>query len=175
MPKFDRKKAVAYAKKFSLKDNPAFPRYGAAKLDCTSFVGQCMLAGGWFMEKPNTHIQSISKLSPGVWYYFLDKGKVVASWTWGGADNFHSYLTLSHRASEITDPYEMEPGDIIQLDTGGKMTHTMIVSEVTGKQIKRCQHSTEKKDALFDPTKYPDAVYWKIRNSFFPKWVYGYK
>ena len=43
---FDREAAAAYARKWATGTNPNYPRFDN---DCTNFVSQVMLAGGWPM------------------------------------------------------------------------------------------------------------------------------
>src|SRR5262245_56244109 len=46
---FNRSAAVAYAYKFAINANPDFPNLDWIRGDCTNFISQCMLAGGWPM------------------------------------------------------------------------------------------------------------------------------
>lgn len=128
---YDRVAAVDYAKAHALSYNPAFKRFNN---DCTNFVSQTLLAGGWQMALGvYTHND--------VWWYscMLPGGNVCrASYTWGAAFNFHEFLgTSPGQRTNMADHFgDVWPGDIIFADwdgpTGhhpdGRIDHVMVVT-----------------------------------------------
>jgi len=118
MATFNRTAAVKYAKQYALTYNSDYISYPS---DCTNFVSQALLAGGWTMVKG-------SRKSERVWYY--SSGLLSSpSYTWGGADNFAGFLAYSGRGSVIGDPLQLDPGDVLQIaDDSDHVWHTMIVT-----------------------------------------------
>ena len=74
---YDREAAVAYAKKWAFRRNPAFYDFSKIGGDCTNFASQCIYAGakvmnytptfGWFYKSANDRTPSWT----GVEYLYL--------------------------------------------------------------------------------------------------------
>lgn len=121
MGSYNRVKAATYALTYALNPNCRFPPY---ENDCTNFVSQCMLAGGWTMSGGSV----FDRDEDGVWWY----GRSVwsrASYTWAGAHNFSKYLTRSGRGSRVSRG-GLSLGDVVQIAKNGHVFHTMIVSSI---------------------------------------------
>ena len=94
MGRFNRAAAIKYASQYAITPNNCFPPYPN---DCTSFVSQCMLAGGWPMLGGSV----FDRTDDTVWWW----GKSLltnASYTWGGAHNFSRFVALSGRGKICT-------------------------------------------------------------------------
>jgi putative amidase-like protein len=119
---YDRRGAVQYAKKFAMKYNPNWPSHAGTAGgggDCTNFVSQALLAGGWPMEDRSAERQG--------WYsYSNDPG---TSRSWAGANPFAVFLKTSRRGRRCRRD-ELELGDVVQLALNGHVHHTVMVTKV---------------------------------------------
>lgn len=114
---FDRLKAVKYAERWWNEFNPAYKKF---EVDCTNYISQCLHAGeapmvgypnrssGWWMQNNN-------------WSY-----------SWSVAHSLRWYLPKAKkgvRAKEVSDPQELELGDVICYDFqgDGRFDHNTIV------------------------------------------------
>lgn len=168
MAKFQSQDAVNYAIKYALKENPNFKKF---KNDCTNFVSQCLLAGGWPMVGSGWFT---SRKDDDVWWY--GKGVLAdASYTWGGAHNFMAFVESSGRGVKATKD-EMAPGDVIQILFNDHADHTMIVTggncTTAGNQLLMSYHTTNRLnkslteiEKSYDPDLY-SFVYWKLAETF---------
>jgi hypothetical protein len=147
---YDRYTAINYAKAHALSYNSAFKTFNN---DCTNFVSQSLLAGGWQMVLGYyTHND--------VWWYScaLPGGLVChASYTWGAAYNFHEFLGTSpgQRTNYVSYFGDVDQGDIIFADwdapdghhPDGRIDHVMFV---TGKDTEGnlyiSQHTNDRLD-----------------------------
>jgi outer membrane protein OmpA-like peptidoglycan-associated protein len=175
MGTFNRLAAAGYAIRWALGNNPVFPVYantpGAGNNDCTNFVSQVMLAGGWTVVPGG-------KRDPTAWWSSPDE----SSWTWAAANNFGDFIKRSHRASNCTRD-ELDLGDIVQdIHPGNDVPHhTMVVSQKLGTKIYLSYHSRNTRNILLDFVEEKQAqiqarvgdrwegvkyVYWKMADSF---------
>lgn len=143
---YNGNKAAAYAYKNAKNGVPGSWYFAYAGGDCTNFASQSLKAGGWTM-KDLGHTNDLS------WYY-VSYAPFLSSHTWGGADNFHSYLARSGRAS-TSNIYSLEKGDIAQIDYGcdNVWEHTMIVTDKRNGEIYLCYHTPDNKDVSFTTVK----------------------
>ena len=133
---------VSYADRYAASANPAFQREegykitiagltiigGGAGDDCTNFVSQAMLAGGW-KQDPRWNDPTIQAYGP-------DYSGPVSSPTlaWVNVDAFINFATTTQRAVWV-DRAAAQPGDIVVADwSGGRGSkfspdHLMIVSQ----------------------------------------------
>jgi len=163
MSTYDRNKAAEYARKYAISPNSEYHKFDN---DCTNFVSQALFVGGWPM------IQGDKKMSTS-WYY--DKGAWFpglispASYTWGGASNFHAFLTWSRRAELVDGASKLGVGDVVQMSNGGQIHHTMIVT-AGGSDLKLSYHTTNKLDEplskIVANSPGETFIYWKLRNSY---------
>jgi hypothetical protein len=117
---FSHSAAAAYARKWANPGNPAYPPFDN---DCTSFVSQAMLAGGWTMLGGDV----FDRKRDDVWWYGQSKF-TRASYTWAGAENFAHFIAASSRGSRELDLMKLEEGDVIQIKFSGKseIGHSMV-------------------------------------------------
>ncbi|MCU9612806.1 amidase domain-containing protein [Caldibacillus lycopersici] len=115
---YDRLKAVQYAERWWNDYNPQYKKF---PVDCTSFISQCLHAGGAPMRGyPNR--------GSGWWY--RDNNW---SYSWSVAHSLRWYLGTSKvglRANEVQDPRELQLGDVICYDFqgDGRFDHSTIVT-----------------------------------------------
>lgn len=114
---YDREAAVLYANKWWNDYNPEFPRF---LVDCTNYVSQCLLAGGFPIKGYPVRVQG--------WWYRRNNW----SFSWSVAHSLRWYLgTLAEgrEVFEVKAALELYPGDIICYDFEGnnRWDHTTIV------------------------------------------------
>lgn len=134
---YDYSAMVTYARNWAYGRNPAYPSYSD---DCTSFVSQCMKAGGW--ATVGSYPLS-SRSSNSNWWY--GKYASTSSYTWGGAENWYWFATGSGRTSLI-DMWSMGNGDVLQYDYDydGNISHTQICTSSSGPLM--TQHGGDYRD-----------------------------
>jgi len=123
---YNRYAADNYAETYALNPNPAYRYFDE---DCTSFVSQCLYAGGL------TETGKYWYGSDYAWYY--DWGyRPGYSHTWSVANELYGFLDKSGRADRVSvdRPYypKFKVGDIIQIDSNndGWWDHSMIVTGI---------------------------------------------
>lgn len=116
---YNRARAVQYAEIWWNSYNPRYRRF---EVDCTSFVSQCMVAGGIPMN-------FTSRRDRGWWY----RGPHEQwSYSWAVADSLKRYLSTggTPRAVMVDRPDQLSLGDIICYDWegSGRYDHNTIVT-----------------------------------------------
>ena len=120
MATYNREAAVTYALKWWNSANPAYPVF---EDDCTNFISQCLRAGGAPMYGyPNR--------SKG-WWLQGDNW----SFSWSVAHSLRWFMETSTqglRAVRVSDPSQLEIGDIIFYDFNGdgRINHSTIVTSM---------------------------------------------
>ena len=140
--RYNRERAVEYAKNWALLRNPLFNDYTSFGGNCTNFVSQSILAGSCTMDYAE----------PFGWFY-IDDANRAPSWT--GVEFLYNYLV---GAGEYPDtqsrqgPYGREVraaqtqiGDVVQLARRGDYYHTLII---TGYEPRDILVSAQSDDAL---------------------------
>jgi len=161
---YSRSSAAAYAKKWAMSDNPAYGRIEPN--DCTNFVSQALLEGGWTMVGGSVW----DRKKDTVWWF----GKSVwtkGSYSWGGAQNLYNFMKKSGRGTVAAAPMDLEIGDILQMDMGpghyhaGTIGHSMVVTDKRDNDLFLSYHEPHKLDEPFSSisSRYPTATWypWK--------------
>jgi hypothetical protein len=162
--------AASYAKKWANGINPAYGKLGDD--DCTNFVSQAMVAGGWTYVWGFHHAKrairdmGICELrkTNSVWWFKRDQcyrpwpwSNIHASHTWGGAENFYQFLDTSGRGTKLKAISDLDVGDVLQRDhNDNHVHHTMVVTEkgpqiVDGKSIIQLKLSYHSNNTLNRP------------------------
>jgi hypothetical protein len=169
MPMFNHAAAVAYAVKYAKSPNPDYPPFDN---DCTSFVSQCMLAGGWTM----TSGSFFNRQDDDVWWWG-ESMVTKASYTWGGAHNFSKYIARSGRG-KLCPRADLVAGDVVQIaKPGGHVFHSMVVTALlcseAGDGPHLSYHTTNTLNKFLGTIEasYPAAdgysfLYWKVARVF---------
>lgn len=118
---YDRIKAVEYAKKWAYSRNPTYYDFQNIGGDCTNFASQVIYAGCGVMN-----------YTPEFGWYYISVNNRTPSWT--GVNQLYNFLINNDSVGprgEIIPLYEVEMGDIIQLDFdgNGQFDHTPVVVE----------------------------------------------
>jgi len=141
---YDRAAAVDYARRWALGRNPAFYDYSAIGGDCTNFASQCLYAGCGVMN-----------YTPDFGWYYIDANRKAPAWT--GVEYLFNFLTRRERslgpAARLCPPWEIEPGDLVQLSFDGeRFAHTpVIVSAGEGGELSDILVAAHSEDALDRP------------------------
>ncbi|MCW5749097.1 MAG: amidase domain-containing protein [Alphaproteobacteria bacterium] len=161
---YDRRAAARYARYWAEGTNPAYPQFHN---DCTSFVSQALLAGGWTMvgegtewdynnddvwwygkvtsgEYDNPINDLIDGIKDNLGYARPDRPEIYrASQTWAGAPALARFLRESGRGFRMRSYDHIEAGDVIQEydNEKGVMIHTMIVIGRVGDDLEYAQHT----------------------------------
>lgn len=168
MPLYDRSATVAYAVKYAITPNPDYPPFPN---DCTSFVSQAMLAGGWTMVGGSFGDRKDDE----AWWW----GKswwAQASYTWGGAHNYSRFVDKSGRGT-ICPRSDLAVGDVVQIAKNGHVFHSMIVTafmcstDGDGPHMSYHTNNTLNKYLGAIEASYPSSdgfsfLYWKMAKSF---------
>lgn len=158
--------AAAYARSHALSSNPSYPRFSN---DCTNFVSQAALAGGWTMVGGSCG----DRKDNGVWWYGGGNcwyPGVRASYTWAGAHNFSRFAAASGRGTTAAQVRDLDIGDILQMAfTGSHIGHSMVVTGKSSSDLLLSYHTSDHLDEPFWApggilSRYPTATYyaWKL-------------
>ncbi|MFD8304827.1 amidase domain-containing protein [Streptomyces sp. NPDC059690] len=120
---YNYNKMAAYADKYWDHHNSAFRTYGN---DCTNFISQAMLEGGWG-PKGGAIIQRTSNK-----YWFYGPTKFTTSYTWAGAENWYWFAKKHSGRTKILDNvWKLAKADVLQADwdRNNNIDHSMIVTK----------------------------------------------
>ena len=122
--KYNRLKAVEYAKRWAYKRNPMYYNFDEIGGDCTSFISQCIYEGSGIMNYTKNF----------GWYYINGNNKAPA---WSGVEFLYNFITKNKLAGpygkEVTID-EVELGDFVQLSfTGEKFEHSLLIVKIENK------------------------------------------
>ena len=142
---YQRRRAVEYARRWALSRNPLFTDFSGRGGNCTNFVSQCILAGCGIMNFTPTF----------GWYYRSESDRAPA---WSGVDELYRFLVgnpdfrMANRgegpyATDARDARQIMIGDVIQLSNmAGEFYHTLIISDITDREILVCAHTNDALD-----------------------------
>ena len=150
--RYDRKKAVEYARKWALDRNPKYYNYDNLGGDCTNFISQCLYAG----------IPEMNYRKYG-WYY-IDANKKSPSWT--GVIFLYEFLINNKYEGPKgikVNKNEVEKGDIIQLSfIKNIFGHTLFITNVDSSDIQICTHTLDSKNRYLSSYVFEEARFIKI-------------
>lgn len=141
--KYNREKAVSYARKWALDRNPDYYNFDKIGGDCTNFISQCLYSG-----LPEMNYRGYG------WYYHNANNK---SPSWTGVEYLYNFL-ISNKyegpRGSVVSLNEVEIGDLIQLSFNGVVYgHTLIVTSIDN-EILICAHTIDSKDRLLNTYNY---------------------
>lgn len=128
---YNRSAAVAYAREWALKRNPAYSNFDKLGGDCTNFVSQCLFAGCGVMN-----------YTKDTGWYYISLGERAAAWT--DADYLNKFLLSSQRIgpTAVSVPLnQIETGDLIQLYNGMNFYHSLVVCGFDSGEPLVCAHT----------------------------------
>lgn len=113
--------AVSYAHQWAFRRNPRYLDFSNLGGDCTNFISQCLLAGGFKMNYTKDT----------GWYYNSAYDRAPA---WTGVTPLYNFMIKNKGTgprAHLVDYHEMEPGDLVQLSfDSSNFSHSLIVVEV---------------------------------------------
>lgn len=152
----NRANMVNYARTYARSYNGSFRTFSN---DCTNFVSQAALAGGWGM------ISGWYRSDSAWWYDSSWMG--IQSWTWAGAQNWKVFALNSGRTSILRSVWDMQLGDVLQLDfdRDSNINHSMIVTNRGTGDMYLSYHTTDTLDRSLNSiiAVYPSAWYYSHR------------
>lgn len=129
---YRRQDAVAYARTWAFKRNPAYLDFENLGGDCTNYASQCLYAGSGVMNPTKTF----------GWYYY-SAGQRTASWT--GVQYLYNFLTGNQGIgpyAQLAQRDEVQIGDIVQLgDESGHFYHSPIIVGLADGEVYVAAHS----------------------------------
>ena len=134
---YDRSAAVAYARQWAFRRNPAYFDFQNIGGDCTNFASQCLYAGVGVMN-----------YTPDLGWYYVSSTNRAAAWT--GVEYFFNFLIANlDGVGDGAGPFaqevalsEVEIGDFIQFGRAtGDFYHTPIVVGFSGRTPLLAAHS----------------------------------
>lgn len=129
---YDRNAAVAYAKKWAFKRNPAFYDFSNIGGDCTNFASQSIFAGAKIMN-----------FTPVYGWYYKSLNDRTPSWT--GVEYLYNFLVNNDGVGPFAEEVavdRLEIGDIVQLGTStGDFYHSPVVVGFSRGKILVAAHS----------------------------------
>ncbi|MEU4212449.1 amidase domain-containing protein [Streptomyces sp. NPDC026206] len=148
---------ASYAEKYWRSYNPAYRKFNSAGGDCTNFISQALKAGGWKDEAGSS--SDYHK-----WWYNSEN----QSDSWVGANEWSWFTMSSKRATNLANVYQMDVGDILQMDFDGdgSKDHSMITTYRSRAGIPYLTyHSTNtfRKSVASIVASNPEAVYYAYR------------
>ncbi|MFF2809118.1 amidase domain-containing protein [Streptomyces sp. NPDC058000] len=156
---YDYNAMAAYATKYWSRYNPDYPDFNGASDggDCTNFVSQALKAGGW---------QHVPGYTTDFHKWFGNSE--IQSDSFVGVNEFSWFALSSKRASSLANVYQMDIGDVLQLDfdRDGSKDHSMIVTNRSRQGMPYVTyHSTNtyNRSVASIVASYPDAAYYAYR------------
>lgn len=130
--KYNRQKAIEYAKNWAFKRNPIYYNFDSVGGDCTNFISQCLYAGSGIMNYKKLY----------GWYYNNANDK---SPSWTGVEFLYNFLINNNGIGPIGEiSNEIEIGDVVQLSFDGiKFSHSLIVVEIKQSNVFTASHTLD--------------------------------
>lgn len=168
---YNGQKAADYARQYALNPNTSYYDFG--KVDCTNFVSQCVVAGGYsmrvnndFKSKPNILKKYICDNGERFWYMKKVKRKVGYDYwqyskSWSTVGGFYNY-SMYHNGTAIIKKYDVSNkksleslkknanvGDVLQIN-GNKEQHSVMVTQKKNNTLYYSGHSEGRDNQIID-------------------------
>ncbi len=109
-----------YARRWAFSHNPRYHNFENLGGDCTNFISQCIFAGGAVMNYTRDT----------GWYYNSLQDRAAA---WTGVEFFYRFIVNNKGAGPFGDIVPVRSaavGDVIQLGSGGRFYHSLLVVSI---------------------------------------------
>ncbi|ANE45422.1 hypothetical protein SY83_02755 [Paenibacillus swuensis] len=161
--RYNREAAKQYADRYWDEPNPEYLTF---EVDCTSFVSQCLFAGGAPMNYTGQR-------GTGWWYRGRHKEQELWSYSWAVSHSLQNYLNTGGsgknrglRAERVPSAKELEIGDVIFYDWEGdsRFQHSTFVTgkDADGMPLVNA-HTVNSKGRYWD---YKDSYAWTDRTQY---------
>lgn len=118
---YQRESAVAYARHWALRRNPAYYDFESIGGDCTNFASQCIYAGAGVMN-----------FTPVTGWFYRSAANRSAAWT--GVEYLYRFLINNMSVgpyAHLVPLSEAQPGDVVQLgNRAGIFYHAPVITAV---------------------------------------------
>ena len=149
---YNREQAVAYARTWAFRRNPAYYNFDLLGGDCTNFASQCLFAG-----------LGIMNYTPDLGWFYRSLTSRAAAWT--GVEYFYQFLIANGKGTgvgngagpfaEEIDISALQIGDFIQLGRGtGDFYHTPVVVGFNGDEPLLAAHTYDALDRPLNTYRY---------------------
>ncbi|MBD9704223.1 amidase domain-containing protein [Streptomyces sp. ID01-12c] len=155
---YDYKAMATYTEKYWKNYNPAYRKYNAAGGDCTNYLSQGLLAGGW------KQISTVTPEEYDTWYY-ASNGTADA---WIGVNEWSWFTQTAKRTTALANVYQMDVGDVLQVDFNkdGSKDHSMMTTYRSSSGVPYLTYhdaDTYRRSVASIIASYPTANYYAYR------------
>lgn len=156
--KYDYKAMAAYTEKYWKNYNPAYRKYNSLGGDCTNYLSQGLLAGGW------KQISTVTPEEYDTWYY-ASNGTADA---WIGVNEWSWFTQTAKRTTPLANVYQMDIGDVLQVDfdRDGSKDHSMMTTYRSSSGVPYLTYhdaDTYRRSVASIIASYPNANYYAYR------------
>lgn len=163
--------AIKYAKEWAKGRNMAY--YSFAK-DCTNFVSQALVAGGYAMNSRPASSSGGQVITTSQWYNYVEYDLYTTlfwvSTSFNNVDNFYAYLVLNRPVSVYDNldfnglVGQIKIGDVVQLcNSAGTWYHTIIITGYKDGVFTYCGHTNDRLDYSVETLRTGNSSYRVIR------------
>ncbi|WP_060884872.1 amidase domain-containing protein [Streptomyces caniscabiei] len=155
---YNYKAMATYTETYWKNYNPAYRKYNAAGGDCTNYLSQGLLAGGW------KQISTVTPEEYDTWYY-ASNGTADA---WIGVNEWSWFTQTAKRTTALANVYQMDVGDVLQVDFNkdGSKDHSMMTTYRSSSGVPYLTYhdaDTYRRSVASIIASYPTANYYAYR------------
>lgn len=155
---YDYKAMATYTEKYWKNYNPAYRKYNSLGGDCTNYLSQGLLAGGW------KQISTVTPEEYDTWYY-ASNGTADA---WIGVNEWSWFTQTAKRTTALANVYQMDVGDVLQVDfdKDGSKDHSMMTTYRSSSGVPYLTYhdaDTYRRSVASIIASYPTANYYAYR------------
>ncbi|MDX3580321.1 amidase domain-containing protein [Streptomyces europaeiscabiei] len=149
---------ATYTEKYWKNYNSAYRKYNSAGGDCTNYLSQGLLAGGW------KQISTVTPEEYDTWYY-ASNGTADA---WIGVNEWSWFTQTAKRTTALANVYQMDIGDVLQVDFNkdGDKDHSMMTTYRSSSGVPYLTYhdaDTYRRSVASIIASYPTANYYAYR------------
>lgn len=155
---YDYKAMATYTEKYWKNYNPAYRKYNSLGGDCTNYLSQGLLAGGW------KQISTVTPEEYDTWYY----GANGTADAWIGVNEWSWFTQTAKRTTALANVYQMDIGDVMQVDfdRDGSKDHSMMTTYRSASGVPYLTYhdaDTYRRSVASVIASYPTANYYAYR------------
>jgi hypothetical protein len=155
---YDYAAMATYTEKYWRAYNPEYRKYNALGGDCTNYLSQGLLAGGWKQVSASTPEEYDT------WFYRSNG----TSDSWIGVNEWSWFTQTDKRTTALANVYQMDVGDVMQIDFNkdGSKDHSMMTTYRSSSGVPYLTYhdaDTYRRSLASLIAAYPDAAYYAYR------------